>query len=61
MTPDDLMRQAQAMERAAPGIQAARETGEATRRNVISGLLGAGASAQAAGAQPPLSTLLRIC
>lgn len=54
MTPDDLMRQAQAMERAAPGIQAARETGEATRSNVISGLLGAGASAQAAGVQPPV-------
>jgi hypothetical protein len=54
MTPDDLMRQAQAMERAAPGIQAARETGEATRGNVISGLLGAGASAQAAGVQPPI-------
>ena len=54
MTPDDLMRQAQAMERAAPGIQAARETGEATKSNVISGLLGAGASAQAAGVQPPV-------
>jgi len=63
MTPDDLMRQAQAMERAAPGIQAARETGEATRGNVISGLLGAGASAQAAGVQPPVDPsqdLLRL-
>ena len=63
MTPDDLMRQAQAMERAAPGIQAARETGEAARSNVISGLLGAGASAQAAGVQPPIDPsqdLLRL-
>ena len=63
MTPDDLMRQAQAMERAAPGIQAARETGEATKSNVISGLLGAGASAQAAGVQPPVDPsqdLLRL-
>lgn len=57
MTPDDLMRQAQAMERAAPGIQAARETGEATRSTVTSGLLGAGMSAQAAGLPSPYEML----
>ena len=63
MTPDDLMRQAQAMERAAPGIQAAREKGEAAKSVVTSGLLGAGASAQAAGVQPPIDPsqdLLRL-
>jgi hypothetical protein len=57
MTPDDLMRQAQAMERAAPGIQAARETGEATRSTVTSGLLGTGMSAQAAGLPSPYEML----
>ena len=57
MTPDDLMRQAQAMERAAPGIQAARETGEATRANITSGLLGAGMSAQSAGLPSPYEML----
>ena len=57
MTPDDLMRQAQAMERAAPGIQAARETGEATAANVTSGLLGAGMSAQSAGLPSPYEML----
>lgn len=57
MTPDDLMRQAQAMERAAPGIQAAREAGEATKSTVTSGLLGAGMSAQAAGLPSPYEML----
>jgi hypothetical protein len=63
MTPDELMRQAQAMERAAPGIQGAREKGEAAKSVVTSGLLGAGASAQAAGVQPPIDPsqdLLRL-
>ncbi len=57
MTPDDLMRQAQAMERAAPGIQAAREAGEATKSTVTSSLLGAGMSAQAAGLPTPYEML----
>lgn len=45
------------MERAAPGIQAARETGEATRSTVTSGLLGTGMSAQAAGLPSPYEML----
>jgi hypothetical protein len=63
MTPDDLMRQAQAMERAAPGIAAARETGQATRGAVTSGILGAGIAQQPAGAEPivePYPDLLRM-
>ncbi|MAO24647.1 MAG: hypothetical protein CMJ25_28195 [Phycisphaerae bacterium] len=63
MTPDDLMRQAQAMERAAPGIAAAREAGQVTRGNVTSGILGAGIAQQPAGAEPliePNPNLLRM-
>lgn len=63
MTPDDLMRQAQTIERAAPAIAAARETGAATRANVTSGILGAGIAQQPAGADPiiePYPDLLRL-
>jgi hypothetical protein len=63
MTPDDLMRQAQTIERAAPAIAAARETGAATRANVTSGILGAGIAQQPAGADPiiePYPDLLRM-